>query len=92
MQESPLSNASLVHRIEQSLLSLRRREILPSSAASTFLLNGRALEALPYYLVKEMEGIGMDLEIAAWHDEEEFSPNIGPIITRAEEWMAKVPR
>lgn len=87
-----MSNASLVHRIEQSLLSLRLREILPPSAASTFLLNGRALEALPYYLVKEMEDIGMDLEIATWHDEEECSPNIGTIISRAEDWMAKVPR
>lgn len=92
MQESPLSNVSLVHRIEQSLLSLCRREILPSSAASSFLLNGRALEALPYHLIKEMEDIGMDLEIAAWHDEEEFSPNIRPVISRAEEWLAKVPR
>lgn len=87
-----MSNASLVHRIEQLLLSLRRQEILSSSAASSFLLNGQALEALPYHLVKEMEGIGMDLEIAAWHDEEGFSPNIGAVISRAEEWLAKVPR
>ncbi|MGP4726343.1 hypothetical protein [Rhizobium sp. NFACC06-2] len=87
-----MSNASLVQKIEQSLLSLCRREILPSSAASSFLLNGRALEALPYHLVKEMEDIGMDLEIAAWHDKEEFSPHIGPVISRAEEWLAKVPR
>lgn len=85
-----MSNKSLIERIELCLSLLSRREILPRVAASSFLLNGRTLEALPYDLILQMEDIGGDLEIANWEDEDEYPPYLGDVIRRAEEWLAKV--
>jgi len=34
----------------------------------------------------------MDLDIAQWHDEDGFVPELGPILLRVEDWLAKLPR
>ena len=54
--------------------------------------NGRALEAMPYDLIKEFESLAMDLDIAQWHDEDGFAPELAPILIRVREWLSKLPR
>lgn len=85
-----MSNRSLIERIEVSLSLLSRREVLAHIAADSFLLNGEALEALPYHLRLEMRNIGMDLSIADWEDEDGYAPCLGDVMRRAEDWLAEV--
>ena len=46
----------------------------------------------PEAVIKEIEDLAMDLDIAQWHDEDGFAPEIGPILVRAQSWLAKLPR
>lgn len=85
-----MSNKSLIERIELCLSLLGRREILPRVAASSFVLNGESLEALPYDLILEMRDIAGDLEIAHWDDDDEYMPDFDEVTRRAEEWLQKV--
>jgi hypothetical protein len=34
----------------------------------------------------------MDLDIAQWHDEDGFVPELAPILIRVREWLSKLPR
>jgi hypothetical protein len=36
--------------------------------------------------------MAMDLDIAQWHDEDGFAPEIAPILDRVQSWLAKLPR
>jgi hypothetical protein len=45
-----------------------------------------------YTLIKEIEGMVMDLDIVQWNDEDGFVPELGPILLRVEDWLAKLPR
>jgi hypothetical protein len=36
--------------------------------------------------------MAMDLDIAQWHDEDGFVPEIEPILGRVQSWLAKLPR
>ena len=47
---------------------------------------------MPYALIKEIENMAMDLDIAQWHDEDGFSPELGPILIRVRDWLSKLPR
>ncbi len=54
--------------------------------------NGRALEAMPYALIKELESIAMDLDIAQWDDEDGFVSELGSLLIQVREWLSKLPR
>lgn len=87
-----MSNRSLIARIETCLELVQARQGTAQMLADSIRGNGRALEAMPYALIKEMEGMAMDLDIAQWHDEDGFPPELGPVLTQVENWLVKLPR
>lgn len=87
-----MSNQSLIARIESCLKRVQAQQDTALALADSIRGNGKALEAMPYTLIKEIEGMAMDLDIAQWHDEDGFVPELGPILLRVEDWLAKLPR
>lgn len=63
-----MSNESLVARIEFAFSQCRAQKLAARELAETLRGSGRALEAMPYALIKEMESIALDLDIAEWTD------------------------
>lgn len=89
---NPMSNESLINRIEV-VLELVQTEQAPARAlAESIRGDGRALEGMPYCLIKELENMAMDLDIAQWHDEDGFAPALAPVLIRVREWLSKLPR
>ena len=87
-----MSNNSLIARIECVLVSVLSRESTPQSLVEAIRINGRALERMPYPLITEMERLAVHLEIAAWHGEDGFLPDLDSILTQVDSWLAKLPR
>ncbi|MYN08005.1 hypothetical protein [Pseudoduganella aquatica] len=87
-----LISASLIARIEASLALLQEYQGHARELAESIRGNGRALEGMPYALIKEIDSIAMDLDIAQWYDEDGFAPEITPILGRVQSWLTKLPR
>lgn len=87
-----MSNSSLISRIEAVLSSVRAGESSGKSLADAIRGNGRALEGMPYPLVKEMESLALDLDIAAWDDEEGLLPEMGVVLNQVDDWLDRLPR
>jgi len=87
-----MSNDSLINRIQTSLELVQAQQASARTLADSIRGNGRALEAMPYKLIKEIESLAMDLDIAQWHDEDGFAPELAPILIRVREWLSKLPR
>lgn len=87
-----MSNESLIARIQASLDSVQTQQASARTLADSIRGSGRALEAMPYILVKEIESIPTDLDIAQWHDEDGFAPELGPVLVRVRKWLSKLPR
>lgn len=91
-QTYSMSNESLINRIQASLDLVQAGQATAHALADSIRGNGRALEAMPYELIKETESLALDLDIAQWHDEDGFVPELAPILSRVREWLSKVPR
>ncbi|MBX3608340.1 MAG: hypothetical protein KF871_00475 [Hydrogenophaga sp.] len=88
-----MSNEFLVARIEFAASQCRAQKLAARELAETLRGNGRALEAMPYALIKEMECIALDLDIAAWTDEDGFLlPDLTVVLEKLEAWLKQVPR
>ena len=87
-----MSNESLIARIESTLSRVRSDKATAKTLSDSLRGSGRALEGMPYALVKEMESLAMDLEIAAWTDEDGFVPDLSSALMRLELWLSKVPK
>lgn len=87
-----MSNESLINHIQAKLDLVQAEQASARALADSLRGNGRALEAMPYQLIKEAESMAMDLDIAQWHDEDGFAPELAPILIRVREWLSKVPR
>lgn len=88
----PMSNESLVARIEFAFSQCRAQKLTARELAETLRGSGRALEAMPYALIKEMESIALDLDIAEWTDEDGFLPDLTVVLEQLEAWLKRVPR
>ncbi|NVD97583.1 hypothetical protein [Massilia sp. BJB1822] len=87
-----MSNESLISHIQASLDLVQSEQASARILADSIRGNGRALEAMPYNLIKEIENLAMDLDIAQWQDEDGFAPELAPILIRVREWLSKLPR
>lgn len=87
-----MSNNSLIDRIESALAAVRTQEATAQFLADAIRSNGRALEGMPYALIKELEDLAMDLDIASWHDEDGFLPDLPSILSRVDRWLLQLPR
>ncbi|RZJ84989.1 MAG: hypothetical protein EOO64_02235 [Massilia sp.] len=87
-----MSNRTLIERIEKGLADVRVGKLAARTFAEIVRNNGRALEGMPYALIKEFESLALDLEIAEWYDEDGFSPELAPLLVETQVWLAKLPR
>lgn len=86
-----MSNESLINRIEVTLELVQTEQAPARALAESIRGNGRALEGMPYNLIKELESMAMDLDIAQWHDEDGFETALGPVLIRVRDWLSKLP-
>jgi hypothetical protein len=87
-----MSNLTLIMRMESALKTTRAGETSAKALAETIRGNGKALEAMPYPLIREIEFLAMDLETAHWQDEDGFLPPLNEVLHRVETWLSKLPR
>lgn len=87
-----MSNQTLIARIEGGLESVRSGEISAAEFAEIVRNNGRALEAMPYNLIKEMQSLAHDFDIAQWYDEDGCVPEVESVLVRTQAWLAMLPR
>ena len=87
-----MSNSSLISQIEAVLSSVRAGRSSGKSLADAMRGNGRALEGMPYPIVREMESLALDLEVASWDDEESPLPGMKVVLDQVDDWLDKLPR
>ncbi|WP_342113999.1 hypothetical protein [Pseudoduganella sp. OTU4001] len=87
-----MSNRTLIMRMESALAATRAGQSSAKALAETLRGNGKALEAMPYPLIRAIESLAMDLEIAQWHDDDGFTPPLDEVLQSVEAWLAQLPR
>ncbi|GGY89338.1 hypothetical protein ACFFTM_14445 [Pseudoduganella plicata] len=87
-----MSNRTLIERIESGLADIRAGKISARTFAEIVRNNGRALEGMPYALIREFELLALELEIADWYVEDGFSPELAPLLVKTQAWLAMLPR
>ena len=86
-----MSNRTLHDRIAQALADYRSGTIGIPALRDAVVQNGRALEAMPYPLVKEIDDIEYDLTAAQFAEDEDCVPNMGSAIAKLESWLKALP-
>lgn len=87
-----MSNRTLIMRMESALEATRAGKSSAKALAATIRGNGKALEAMPYPLIREIEFLAMDLETAHWQDQNGFLPPLNEVLQRVEAWLTQLPR
>ena len=87
-----MSNSSLISRIEAAFILVNARRGASQLLAEAMRNNGRALENMPYQLIKDMESLAMDLDAATWHEDEGFLTELPTILSQVDAWLHKLPR
>ncbi|WP_447592342.1 hypothetical protein [Stenotrophomonas rhizophila] len=84
------ANQRLLTRIREARQALLQGHCSPAEMASTLLVNGRALDAMPYALIRTFESLSMDFEIASWCDEEGTEPDLRAALQGLDRWLDDV--
>jgi len=92
LERHSMSNQTLIARIESGLNSMRAREIGAATFAKIVRNNGRALEAMPYDLIRKIEDLAQDLEIAEWYEKDGLVPDLESVLGRTQALLASLPR
>jgi hypothetical protein len=87
-----VSNALLHERLASALEACRRGDVTLSELRDSFVLNARALEAMPYALVKGIDDIEYLLTVANLSEEDESEPNVAKALDAIEAWLAAAPK
>lgn len=85
-----MSNQSLIERIQLKLDALRRGEATHDDVVKALQREGKALEAMPYVLVRELDSLAHDFQLERWALEEGCRPNTEHFIIQAENLLKKV--
>ena len=85
-----MSNQTLKARIEEAVRRFEAGEIDLVALKSSVLVNGRALEAMPYEMIKEIDSIEYKLTVSQFYEEEgcEVSPELA--LTALKTWLKDV--
>ena len=86
-----MSNRSLRDRIVTALASYRAGRLRIAELREVVVLNGRAMEMMPYELIKEIDDIEYVLTVAQLHDEDGFVPPIDEALLNLDKWLKAVP-
>jgi len=86
-----MSNKSIKKYIEKSIEEFRSGKISVKSLKESIELNGRALEMLPYSMIKALDDFEYKLTLSQFADEEDSYPTTKQVLSQIEEWLTKVP-
>jgi hypothetical protein len=86
-----MSNRSIKERIEKSVDDFKAEKINIKMLKDSIELNGRALEMMPYSMIKEIDEIEYKLTVSQFADEEDCYSNIEEVLKLIEAWLKKVP-
>ena len=86
-----MSNRTLRDRIAAALDAYRKGEAPLSALRDAVVQNGRAMEAMPYSLVKQIDDIEYALTAAQWAEEEDCLPQMGEALSELDGWLRAVP-
>ncbi len=79
-----MSIQSLKNRLFQSLNLYREGLINLEELKQSVFLNGRALEMMPYPLIKEIDAIGYELEIIEGYIQNGFEADVDSVLSQLE--------
>jgi len=86
-----MSNRSNKERIEKSVDDFKEEKISIKMLKDSIELNGRALEMMPYSMIKEIDEIQYRLTVSQFADEEDCYANIEEVLKSIDAWLKKVP-
>ena len=86
-----MSNRSIKDRIEKSLDDFKTGKINIKTLKDSIEVNGRALEMMPYSMIKEIDEIEYKLTLSQFADEEDCDANIEEVLKSIDLWLKKVP-
>ena len=87
-----MSNRSLVERIGSAVQSFHSGDLGANRLAETLELHGRALEGMPYSLLKELDDLIHELEICTFADEDDTISDAASVVRKVEQWLHSIPR
>ena len=87
-----MSNNTLVRRMETALSRYLQKEISRKELISSVEENGRALEMMPYNLIKEIDEIEHQLTVSQWAEEDGFLPEEEQVLVQLRQWLQKIPK
>lgn len=85
-----MSNQSLVERIQLRLDALRRREATHNDVVKALQREGTALEAIPYAIVRQIDSLAHDFQMAQWALDEECQADTEHLIIQTENLLKKI--
>jgi hypothetical protein len=86
-----MSNRTLRERISKSLAEFRAGRATRAELIDAVVLNGGALEMMPYRLIREIDAIEFDLTVSEFDDEDGVSPNTEQAMRRLDAWLEAIP-
>lgn len=86
-----MSNRSLKKRIRISTEKFKVGEIDLIALKDSIGINGRALEMMPYEMIKQIDEIEYKLTVSQFADEEDCYTDIEEVLKSIDEWLTKIP-
>ncbi len=86
-----MSNQSIKGRVQKALDDFESNQLSLAALRDCIELNGNALEAMPYNLVKDIEEIEYQLTQCQFADEEGCEFSVKRTISFIENWLSNVP-
>ncbi len=86
-----MSNRALRDRIAYVLAAYRKGETTLVELRDTLIQNGRALEAMPYHLIKQIDDLEFDLTSAQFAEDEDCVSDLSAALGELETWLSSVP-
>ncbi len=86
-----MSNESIKERISKSIDDFKANKIDLKELRGSIELNGRALEMMPFSMIKELEEIEYKLMIAQFAQEEDCGVNTEEVVKLLESWLKTCP-
>ena len=86
-----MSNRTLHARIVKAVSAFRAGELTIAELNNAVVLNGRALESMPFTLSKDLGDIDYDLTMARLAEEEGCVADTDSALSKLETWLEAVP-
>jgi len=86
-----MSNRTIKERIETALIDFNEGKIDLTTLKGCIELNGQALEAMPYELIKDIDEIEYQLTQCEFADEEGCEYDVDSALSFIKTWLSKVP-